>query len=502
VTDLTRGMADLWLWGPWLQRPGPEADIFPGLTAILLIVASMIWARRAGQAPSESPAPLLPRWARLLLMIVAGCLTLITISLLIGGPWRVDVFGARLSATKVSRTLTQALWAWILVVATGSGARRIVRDRSPLAFYVAATLAMWAFSFGPSPSIGDVEIRSWAPYRWLILLPGYDGLRVPARFAMLATLCLAAAAGIALAQLQRKLGRRAQLALVAIAAVGALAEGWRSVPVKPLPESSIVRADDAPGAVMELPLGDPWQDVVSLYRGIGHRHPVVNGYSGYFPIHYWILREAIARQDPGVLETLATRGLRHVVVFHDRDRDGAWRKYAGSSPGATVVRTTANQTYYQLPPRAGAPAATGPPLPIAALTANVEAAEVQKAVDGSLTTRWSTGHPQVPGDELVVDLGRVRTAAVLELSLGPFHGDYPRRLLIEASLDGQDWATVWQGPGGGPAVTAAIDDPWRVPVRTAFQPREARYLRLTQLGSDPAFYWTVAELRVLGPSRP
>jgi hypothetical protein len=74
--------------------------------------------------------------------------------------------------------------------------------------------------------------------------------------------------------------------------------------------------------------------------------------------------------------------------------------------------------------------------------------------------------------------------------------------LIEASLDGQDWATVWQGSGGGPVVTAAIDDPRRVPVRTAFKPREARYLRLTQLGSDPTFYWTVAELRVLGASRP
>lgn len=428
VTDLARGMADLWLWGPWLQHPGPEADIFPGLMPVLLVVAAMLRGRPAG----------------------------------------------------------------------------LIRSQSPLVFYVAATVAMWILCFGPSPSIGDVEVLHWAPYRWLTWLPGYDSLRVPARFAMLATLCLAAAAGLALARLLSKLGRRGQLALVVIAAMGALAEGWRSVPVKPAPEPSIVRASDAPGAVMELPLGDPWQDVVSLYRGIGHRHPVVNGYSGHFPLHYYILRLALSLQDRSVLEILSESGLRHVVVFHDRDRDGQWKNYVASYPGVTRVRTSENQTHYLLPVplRAQKTTPVGSRLPVARLEASVWAEDVQNAIDGRLETRWSTGHPQGPGDELLVDLGRVRTVDGLELALGPFHADFPRHLLIEGSLDRQEWAARWRGPTGGLAVAAAIEDPRRLPMRIACQPFDARYLRLRQLGSDPVFYWTVAELLVLGASQP
>jgi hypothetical protein len=282
--------------------------------------------------------------------------------------------------------------------------------------------------------------------------------------------------------------------------VAALAEGWRSIPLQPLPEASIVRVEDAPGAVLELPLGDPWQDVVSVYRGIGHRHPVINGYSGYFPAHYELLRIALSAADPSVLEIMAARGLRHVVVLHDRDRDGVWRKYVAAYPGVTEVRTAGNQTLYALPGPAGASSPLGAPLPIASLTASVEATETPNALDGNPETRWSTGHPQVPGDTLLVDLGGVRSTAAVELALGPFHADYPRRLVIEGSGDQQAWATLWAGPTGGPAVAAALADPRRVPIRLAYQPCAARYLRLRQVGRDQEFYWTVADLRVLGPS--
>jgi hypothetical protein len=37
-----------------------------------------------------------------------------------------------------------------------------------------------------------------------------------------------------------------------------------------------------------------------------------------------------------------------------------------------------------------------------------------------------------------------------------------------------------------------------MPLTFQFAPHAARYIRLTQLGSDPVFYWTIAELKVFG----
>jgi hypothetical protein len=144
----------------------------------------------------------------------------------------------------------------------------------------------------------------------------------------------------------------------------------------------------------------------------------------------------------------------------------------------------------------------GVPLPVARLEAGVWSEDVERAIDGHLETRWSTGHPQSPADELVVDLGSTRTVGGVELALGPFSTDFPRDLLIEGSLDKQSWVRLWQGQTGGLAVAAAIEDSRRLPLRFAFQSVTARYLRLRQLGSDPVFYWTVAELLVRGAPEP
>jgi hypothetical protein len=68
-----------------------------------------------------------------------------------------------------------------------------VRSRSPFVFYAAAAFVMWALAFGPAEA-GSGLRGLLHPYTLLTFLPGFDGLRVPARFAMLATLCISVAA--------------------------------------------------------------------------------------------------------------------------------------------------------------------------------------------------------------------------------------------------------------------------------------------------------------------
>jgi hypothetical protein len=359
---------------------------------------------------------------------------------------------------------------------------------------------MWILSFGPTPALGSTAVWHWAPYRWLTLLPGFDGLRVPGRFAMLAALCLSVAGGLALASLQARVGGAGWGAvLVTGVALGALAEGWRDLPVHPVPEPSLVTSRDVGGAVVEIPFDDSWANTASLYRGIGHGHPVVNGYSGYTPPHYRALVLALAQRDPDVLGELAALGVRHVVVLHDRDAAGIWRNYVASHPGVQVAGESATQTHYLLPARSTRPdAPRGGACPIAGVTASAGQRQAGNLADGDLATRWTTDTAQAPGQHLVVDLGAVRPVTGVELALGAGEGDFPRRLEVEASRDGAAWTTVWSGGTGALAAVGTLGDPRRKPIRIPLAAAETRYLRLTQRGHDRRFPWSVAELTVLG----
>ena len=141
--------------------------------------------------------------------------------------------------------------------------------------------------------------------------------------------------------------------------------------------------------------------------------------------------------------------------------------------------------------------ATGP-LPIASISAKFNAALVGAMVDHDITTRWHCGREQRPGDAFTVDLGSPRRVNGAELLTSGFVGDFPRTLLIETSLDGEQWSQAWNGDGALLALSAALEDPLNVPMPFEFEPRAARYVRFTQLGADETWYWSVTELRIVG----
>src|SRR4029079_11657799 len=109
----------------------------------------------------------------------------------------------------VSDSSEQYLFPGLTVLALTAAAAFFVtgawRDRRYL-FYMSAAIVMALFCAGPAPAIGSLSVL-WHPYTWLTLLPGFNGLRVPSRFFMLAALCLAVAAGLSLDVLGRRAGR-------------------------------------------------------------------------------------------------------------------------------------------------------------------------------------------------------------------------------------------------------------------------------------------------------
>jgi len=500
LEDLLRCSPDLWLWGRWLGQPLPQSGFFPGLTVILLVVAGLVLSRRrAGGDPAREP--ILSGRVRSAIAVLAAALSALAVHRALAGPARLELLGRSVSTGSLPKILSEALLLWLVAVLTGPRARRVLASRSALAFYAAAALLMWTLSLGPVVRVAGAEVFHWAPYGWLRALPGFSGVRVPARFAMLATLCLAAAAGLSLDLVLARLRRPAQRAgLVALVAVGIVAEGWTGLAVQDPPGPSILAAADEPGGVLELPLLEPPGDVVAAYRGIEHRHPVVNGYSGYEPPYHAVLRAALRRRFGDPLAVLATRGVRHVVVIHDQDPGGRWRQLVESLPGVRAVRSSLDQTLYSLSPAARPSCAPGRgPLPVAAVEANVNPEDEGRMLDGDTRTRWSTRWPQEPGERLTVDLGEVRTVTGIELALGRYHTDFPRELWVDGATGRQEWQRLWEGRTGSRAVEAVLDDPRRMPLRICFPQVGIHYLRLRQVASDGTYYWSVAELSVFGP---
>ncbi|MGA1835646.1 discoidin domain-containing protein [Herbiconiux sp. 11R-BC] len=108
-----------------------------------------------------------------------------------------------------------------------------------------------------------------------------------------------------------------------------------------------------------------------------------------------------------------------------------------------------------------------------------------KAVDGIQSTRWSTGVAQAPGQSFTVDLGSARSVNALELDNAGSPGDQPRGYSVATSTNGTAWSAA-VAVGAGFSTTTKI----------AFPTTTARYLRVTQTGTAPANYWSIAELRV------
>ena len=95
-------------------------------------------------------------------------------------------------------------------------------------------------------------------------------------------------------------------------------------------------------------------------------------------------------------------------------------------------------------------------------------------LDGAAETRWECGTGR-PSQQIVVDLGDVRTVSGIGHTLGRFKNDLPRSLRIDVSLDGTTWTMVWSGLTAAACVRAALDDPNRVELLLTYAPTPARY---------------------------
>jgi hypothetical protein len=335
------------VWGDVLQMfRKPEGELFPGaVPTFLALMGLAAFIVRCATAPAASFARGPRQWlvwflAFLAMSHAAGALAAVA--------WRrvtLDAGFFELRITNINQMILRSAIALALLLLVSPAARvrfgLFMRERG---FWVMGIiLAMWV-SLGPSPRAFGRPLELLSTYRLLYdYVPAFDGLRVPARFAMLVTLMLSVLAGYGAQWVARFRGGTAVL----VAACALFLLESTSVPftlngMEPLrdlitPEARIRPPGEAPevyrtllrqpedSVLLELPLGQPDYDVRAVYYSTIHWRPLINGYSGFFPPYYGLLTTALSEipRHPDVsLEAIRSSGATHAIVHEAAYRNG------------------------------------------------------------------------------------------------------------------------------------------------------------------------------------
>lgn len=164
-------------------------------------------------------------------------------------------------------------------------------------------------------------------------VPGFDGLRAPARLGIFVSFFLAVLAAYGHAALAKLFGNRVRYPLtVAIAAV-LLLEYWVApLPLVPYPTAPAPLytwlAKQPVGVVAEFPMPQPYEssghDPRFEYLSTFHFMPLINGYSGYYPDSYLTRLDRLRHMpDDTALRELVGAGVRYVIIHERLYRRGA-----------------------------------------------------------------------------------------------------------------------------------------------------------------------------------
>ena len=400
------------------------------------------------------------------------------------------------------------------------------RRRPAVLLYGALAAAALLLSLGPEPAAWSHRL-AWGPYLWLArLVPGMDGMRVPARLGVVVLMALSVLAAFGFARVLGRLGPRAQIAAVVLAGAAVFAEGW-AVPLRMAPVDARGRADDRSayrwlaqqpqGGAIELPILE-WSIEPTLtyqYATLFHGHPIVNGYSGYGSSLQEFLGGAASPLNDldrmaDALAMLRAVGVRYLLV-HPGD-------YADPSQGAETVRairaqpTLASETFRsdavvgfrlrdeEAPAEADlstVPAGTRLRPGDFRADASDATDRLALAFDGDGDTRWLTGRAQ-DGDEwirITFDRTRDVSAIAMQTAARSF-GDYPRALQIESAADEGARSLLYQGAMLVPYARALARGGQQPTLIIRLPANHSRTLTIRQTGRTRRWFWSIHELGI------
>ena len=419
------------------------------------------------------------------------------------------------------------LFPGLVVASCAAAALWPGRARRRMAWlYGALAATAFLLSLGPEPAAWSHRFLPSGPYLWLArLVPGADGLRVPARLGVVVLMALSVLAAMGAARLLVRLPGRWQVAALTALGAAVVAEGWAGplvmAPVdahgRPADRSAYQwLAQQPPGAAIELPILE-WAIAPTLtyqYATLLHGHPIVNGYSGYgSSLQEFLGGGASPLNDLDrmneALELLRAVGV-HYVLVHPRDyqnptvgTETAAAIGARSSQIDDLFRSDAVVAFRlkatDMAARDTSLTPAGTRLPPAEFRARASDAadRVPMLFDGDGDTRWLTGRPQSGDEWIAIDFERARDVSAIALQTASrSFGDYPRALRIESTGADGARSVLYDGPmlsAYGRALAAGAPQPAIVVNLPA---NRTRTLTIRQTARTRRWFWAVHELAI------
>ena len=143
------------------------------------------------------------------------------------------------------------------------------------------------------------------------------------------------------------------LAAAAGLSLAIVLDGWAVVPFVPVPRPVPVTLDA--DLVIELPTRGWVEDAAAMYRGISHKRPVVNGYSGYFPPHYVQLQRDLQNRCIASLDQLRGGRSLDAVIWRADPEAAEMDDALGQLWGRAIREETAEVVVYRVPRSASGP---------------------------------------------------------------------------------------------------------------------------------------------------
>jgi len=514
-----------------------EYFLFPGIAALLLSGFCLYYKRSLFKNIPRS----LKIFVTSILVITSG---IIMIILLTGG-FTLNLGLFAFSAHNVIKPAFLLLTVIIIYVIfsffISYFASNSKKEKENFRLFLYLILFFWALllSFGGAFTfLGHSTSSVPLPFKWLHSHAlGFKGIRVPSRYAIFVIFSIALLAGQGLKILSERITKKKVRIYLAVALIIFLNLEYLSIPQrirfvpvkKDIPPTYTwlkTEPDDFP--VIELPffrhIGD---DAIYMYFSLFHKKKIVNGYSGFIPPAIDYIRK-VFKKFPSwactdILKTLKVEyAILHMNMWEEKERKKVQQRLKNKfskdyeltrefkynfSKSTSIDEEFGHDLIYKVysgkkeKKNKRKAIYTEVPSPKWKIKASKNREHVSFLKDNKMETNWSTGRNKKTGDFLLVELRRVMKIAKVSFFLEANSHDYALNMKVETSLDGKDWKKIKYGYFPGEFTENLIYSPQQ-PVQNIYLNRKKiRFLKITQVGHDRTFFWSVAEMRIYTKKR-